>query len=220
MDRYYSTLKNLPSELLISNDPNLQLEDLKISRWLTRDTFLQMSLEPFAAANGIGPDHLQNFLYLQDAIIVKLLIQRLDVKTLEICGLLQLIFTESPQLIEFLFSAPNYDTSVLKVLIENCPLLFNLINLFKDFKSKIYYNQDKFYYWNTIAILIRKYPIQATLDLAKEVIKEIQTEIEHGHDKSDKNLLYTDLIKEIVEIFPFLEESDVSKVLKTTAKVT
>lgn len=219
MERYYSTLKNLPSELLISN-PNVKLEDVKNCRWLTRDTFLQMSQEPFAAANGIGPDHLQNFLNLQDAIISKLLIQKLEnyqlnsAEKLKICGLLQLIFTESPKLIEFLFSIPT-KISILKIIIENCPSLFNLINLFKDFK---YLNQDfdnKFYHWNTIVILTRKYPTQATLDLSKEVINEIQNELEINHS-SDHISLMRILLEDIEEIFPFLGESDIRKVLKRT----
>lgn len=223
MERYYSTLKNLPSEILISN-PNAKLEDVKNCRWLTRDTFLQMSQEPFASANGIGQDHLQNFLNLQDAIISKLLIQKLDnfhinsYEKFKICGLLQLIFTESPQLLEFLFSVPT-KISILKILIENCPSLFNLINYLKDFKSKTL-NQDfdtKFYYWNTITLITSKYPIQATLDLSKEVIKEIQNELEISHT-SDNISLMRNLLEDIEEIFPFLflGESDIKKVLKRT----
>ena len=221
MERYYSTLINLPSELLISN-PQVRLEDLKQCRWLTRDTFLQMSQEPFAAANGIGQDHLQNFLNLQDAILAKLLIQKLEnnqlnpIEKLKICGLLQLIFTESPKLIEFLFSTP-IEISILKLLIENCPSLFNLINLFKDFKYNFEsYKQDfnnKFYYWNTIILLTRKYPTQSTLDLSREVIQEIQNEKPNqiNHIK-----LIKDLVEDIEGIFPFLRETEIIKVLKRT----
>ena len=77
MERYYSTLKNLPTELLSSRLPSssASLDEIKHSRWLTRDTFLQISQSPFAQANGIGSDHLYNFLDLQDALIVKMLIR-------------------------------------------------------------------------------------------------------------------------------------------------
>ena len=221
MERYYSTLINLPSELLISN-PQIRLEDLKQCPWLTRDTFLQMSQEPFAAANGIGQDHLQNFLNLQDAIVSKLLIQKLEnnqlnpIEKLKICGLLQLIFTESPKLIEFLFSTPM-EISILKLLIENCPSLFNLINLLKDFRSNFdSYKQDfnnKFYYWNTIILLTHKYPTQYTLDLSKEVIQEIQNE---NPNQTNQIKLIQNLIDDVEGIFPFLRETEITKVLKRT----
>jgi hypothetical protein len=222
MQRYYATLKSLPSEILISN-PEAKLEDVKNCRWLARDTFLQMSQEPFAAANGIGPDHLQNFLNLQDAIISKLLIQKLDnfklnsFDKLKICGFLQLIFTESPKLIEFLFSTPT-KISILKILIENCPSLFNLINLFKDYFT-FPIDQDfdiKFYYWNTIVILSRKYPIQATLDLSREVIKHIQSDLERHNNQKNHISLMKALLEDIEDIFPFLKESDIRKVDKRT----
>lgn len=225
MERYYSTLMNLPSELLISN-PQVRLEDLKQCRWLARDTFLQMSKEPFAAANGIGQDHLQNFLNLQDAIVAKLLIQKLDnhqlnlTEKLKICGLLQLIFTESSKLIEFLFSAPMKN-SILKLLIENCPSLFKLISLFKDFRYNFEsYKQDfdnKFYYWNTIVVLTRKYPTQSTLDLSKEVIQEIQIQIKLETDNQPYHIKVAKaLIEDIEEIFPFLRETETRKVPKRT----
>lgn len=216
MERYYSTLKNLPSEILISN-PQVRIEDVKHCRWLTRDTFLQMSQEPFAAANGIGPDHLQNFLNLQDAIISKLLIQKLlynhrnnltQREKLKICGFLQLIFTETPKLIEFIFSSP-IEISVLKLLIENCPSLYNLILLARDLKH------DKFYYWHMIVILTRKYPIQATLDLSKDVIKEIQIELEIN-DQIDQIGFMKGLLEEIGDIFPFLWETGIRNSLKRT----
>lgn len=221
MDRYYSTLKNLPSEILLSN-PQARLEDIKNSRWLTRDTFLQMSQEPFAAANGIGPDHLQNFLNLQDAVVSKLLIQKLEngntktAEKLKICGLLQLIFTESPKLIEFLFSTPT-DLTTVNLLIQNCPALFNLINLFKDFRTVfICYNHNfnnKFYYWQTILFLSQKYPIQSTLDLSWIVVEEILIELETN--KSDHQItLITSLFDDFVKLYPFLNEFDVRNALK------
>lgn len=214
---------NLPSELLISN-PQIRLEEFKQCRWLARDTFLQMSQEPFAAANGIGQDHLQNFLNLQDAVIAKLLIQKLDnnqlkpSEKLKIFGILQLIFTESPKLIEFLFSIPM-KISILKQLIENCPSLFNLISLFKDFKYNFesYKQQDfnsKFYYWNTIVILSRKYPTQSTLDLSKAVIEEIQIELEIENQPYHIKVMNA-LIEDIEDIFPFLRETENCKVLAT-----
>lgn len=221
MDRYYSTLKNLPTEILLSN-PHAPLEDIKFRRWITRDTFLQMSQEPFAAANGIGPDHLQNFLHLQDAIIAKILIQKLENTRKEddlrkVFGLLQLIFTETPKLIEFLFSSPT-NLSSLKLLIENCPALFNLIALLKEVKFNMNFRQNfdsKCYYWQVVGLLTRKYPTQATLDLSKEVIEEIQNELETGHLIDHQILSIDKIITDIRKAFPFINQIDIKQYKRT-----
>lgn len=221
MERYYSTLKNLPTEIL-SRNPHSPLEDIKYRRWITRDTFLQMSQEPFAAANGIGPDHLQNFLHLQDAIIAKLLIQKLENTQKEndlrnVFGLLQLIFTETPKLIEFLFSSPT-NLSSLELLIENCPALFNLISLVKDYRSNLYCNQNldsKCYYWRVIGLLTKKYPIDATFTLSSEVIDEIQNELNTEHLNDHQISMIEKANEDIRKAFPFIVQVDTKQHKRT-----
>lgn len=221
MERYYSTLKNLPTELLSLQATLTSLDEIKNYRWLTRDTFLQISQSPFAAANGIGADHLYNFLDLQDALIVKLLIKKLEeVKNLHeitrerirIFTLIQLVLSESPKLIEFLFAYPQDSNQpessplkpeTLKLLIHNCPALFNCTHLFKDFIHMDSYKTNKFYYWNFVILLMEKYPIQATFELAKEVV----TEIDLNHDSlSDLELKNVKSITKIISrIFPMID---------------
>lgn len=220
MDRYYSTLKTLPTALLQSSSP-LNLDEIKQSRWATRDSFLQISQEPFAGANGIGPDHLQNFLDLQDAIIAKMIIKRLEeletdtqYKQQQLCGILQLIFTESPKLIEFLFAAPTTTTPIpiLRVLVQNCPALFALTPLLKDFRNHSDYQKrgSREYYWSLIVFLAMKYPIQVTLDLCQEVLEERSRALLENNTSVDKERCI-DLIEDIGKVFPFLLKKNTNK---------
>lgn len=232
MEKFYSIMKKLPTELLLSDSSSL-LEDVKYSRWSARDIFLQISQSPFAAANGIGSDHLFNFLDLQDALIVKLLIKKVEDfdnstekeefssnefinrEKIKICSLIQLVLTESPKLIEFLFAYPENSQSysplkleTLKLLIHNCPALFNCTHLFKDFIHMDSYKDNKFYYWNFIVLLMEKYPTQVTFELAKEVVTEIDLSyetFENSHEiRSIKNIL-----KIISKVFPMIDLSSV-----------
>ena len=227
MERYYSTLKNLPTELLSSRLPSssASLDEIKHSRWLTRDTFLQISQSPFAQANGIGSDHLYNFLDLQDALIVKMLIRKLEdsgstelnKENIKICTLIQLILTESPKLIEFLFAypaqsaslaSPSFNLETLKFLINTCPALFNCTHLFKDFNHMDSYREDKFYYWNFIILLMEKYPIQATFELAKDVVTEIELYYDtfrYEGEFANVNCI----IKSIAKVFPMIDLSSI-----------
>ena len=239
MERYYSILKNLPTELLSPRlvSTSTSLEEIKNYRWLTRDTFLQISQSPFAAANGIGSDHLYNFLDLQDALIVKLLIGKLegtasasnycenDIRgeKIKICTMIQLVLSESPKLIEFLFAYPaqshnnsnhmestsSFNRETLKFLIHNCPALFNCTHLFKDFIHMDSYKEDKFYYWNFIVLLMEKYPIQTTFDLAKEVVAEIELNYD-SLGKLDMESVENN-IKIISKVFPMIDLTSIRK---------
>lgn len=185
------------------------MEQVKQSRWQTRDVFLQMSQEPFAGANGIGPDHLQNFLDLQDAIIAKTLIQLLESnpdnqhkdQKRHIYGLLQLIFTESPKLIEFHFATPTtISRNTMKFLIDNCPALFALIQILKDYKTRAD-NKGLLYYWSTLALLAKRYPIQATLDLCFEIYAEYLNYRAESH--KDRDFIF-DILNDIRDVYPFI----------------
>lgn len=227
MERYYSILKNLPTELLSSPTTPVSLDEIKNYRWLTRDTFLQISQGPFAAANGIGPDHLYNFLDLEDALIVKLLIKKLEEvpeviveaveevgrrEKIKICTMIQLVLSESPKLIEFLFAYPQDSSQnesskpeILKFLIHNCPALFNCTHLFKDFIHMDSYKANKFYYWNFVILLMEKYPIQATFELAKEVAAEI--DLNYDTLTNSELLNVRNIIKTVAKVFPMIDLS-------------
>lgn len=221
MERFYSTLKNLPTELLsLQTAASSSLDEIKNYRWLTRDTFLQISQSPFAAANGIGTDHLYNFLDLQDALIVKLLIKKLEVeeeeeineKRIRICAMIQLVLSESPKLIEFLFAYPQdsdqpesfpLKPETLTLLIQNCPALFNCTHLFKDFIHMDSYRANKFYYWYFVILLMEKYPIQATFELAKEVVAEIDKNYASLGALELKNV--QNIARSIKNVFPMID---------------
>lgn len=215
MERFYQTLAQLPSERLLLSTSTDNFDELKNSRWLVRDTFLKMSQGPFAAANGIGQDHLHNLLNLQDAIVAELLLKRLEqtedkLLQYKIFGLLQLIFTESPKLIEFIFTSSNVvvPLEILKGLIEHCPALFHCITIFKTFRDFESYSMNKIYYWHFITWLIEKYPHQSTLDLAKELVEEIEQE---KHNNLFENNLESikALLKTVNKTFPFQIKSKI-----------
>ena len=242
MERYYSTLKNLPTELLSSNlaSKSTSLDEIKYYRWITRDTFLQISQSPFAQANGIGSDHLYNFLDLQDALIVKMLIKKLEdlelkeedvsmdsdkeisielnTENIRTCALIQLILSESPKLIEFLFAypaqsidSPSLKLTTLKFLIHSCPAIFNCTHLFKDFIHMDSYREDKFYYWNFVILLMEKYPTQATFELAKEVVTEIDLYYDDFICKNELDNI-RNIVKIISKVFPMIDLSPIKNI--------
>ena len=214
MERYYEALNQLPTEILLKTG---NLDEIKHSRWLTRDKFLHQSQLPFAASNGIGPDQLRNLLDLQDAVIANLLIKKLELdesrpleNNFKIYSLLQMILTESPKLLDFIFMGTSrIPLDTLKLLIQNCPALFHCIILLKDFTTLQNYweiGSSRLYYWNFIIHLALKYPIQATLDLVKEVAHQIQQNIEdctetEGEGESVKNNINW-IIESIDKTFP------------------
>lgn len=207
MDKFYSSFHQLPSTLLLRNGNDLldfdKIRELKLARWRQRNEFLEMSQNSFAASNGIGLRHLQNFLDLQDAVIVKILLQRLagaaeKGEQFQISGLIQAILTESPNLIEFFFvNSTEISIEIMAILIPNCPILFNLIGFYKSFTTFSDYSSNFLYYWKVIMILASVYPTQSTLDLCREVIRESKAR----NDQSNSTFA---VFNGIFSVFPFL----------------
>ena len=240
MDRFNSVYTQLPTQILLKlsknnsattsiitndTDDQLNLVKLKENRWLTRSILIEMSHTPFATSNGIAQDHLNNLLNLQDALIAEILIlnhlpkevdfdktkERLQ---LQILGFLQLLFTESPKLIEFLFSTPViFDDFILNSLFDGCPALFSCINLmnskFINTKTSNSFNQV-LYYWNLVALLSLKYPLPATLNLCKTILNEISNQtsnsLQFKYHEEDLRIILR-ILEKMVKAFPFLSKT-------------
>jgi hypothetical protein len=216
MERFYASLKQLPTELLSSSN-SVKISELKMARWLTRDTFLEMSQRPFAASNGIGPDHLHNLMNIQDLLLLEMLIEMkllncpLDSyssEKLEILAFIQLILLESPNIMEFLIDSAIFkelDPLVLESLINSCPAFKSCIHLIiLESYSAI---EDTLYYWNIVANLAVKYPSSPTLNMCTMIFNEFNDKFDSKFRKL--NVKHSKQIVGIIEkigiVFPKLD---------------